>query len=232
MNHICIVLVNTKYPRNIGLVSRAMSNFGLERLILISPRCELSLKARQGAAEGQGPLSQAIIYNHWEEFYGHEKEGLRIAFSRRQGRRRKSEALSQLVLGPHFNFHQPLYLIFGSEDKGLSAEDLTLVHQLAYLDLPGPVQSMNLSHAVVACLQIINLQFKSINQAIETSDEPIVDPEPFLRDWLTALQFDLTTHTRWNALVMLKQWLLRAQPSHVEMDQLKNIIHQTLRRLK
>ena len=63
-----IVLVSTKYPRNIGMVSRIMCNYGLSDLFLISPACELDEKARQGAAQGQSPLRNAKIYKDWDSF--------------------------------------------------------------------------------------------------------------------------------------------------------------------
>ncbi len=232
MNQLRIVLVKTKYPRNIGLVSRAMSNFGVDRLILINPQCSLSLKARQGAAEGQGPLSQSVTYTDWDEFYKNEPEGLRVAMSRRQGRRRKSQPFDQLILDKQLPFHQPTYLIFGSEDKGLAGEDLSLVHHLTSLELPGMVQSMNLSHAVVASLQIFYSHFKELKIDPNPPLHSVKDPEPFLRQWLEALNFDLNTHTRWNALVMLQQLILRSSPSPDEMHKLEMIIQQTSRRLK
>ena len=37
-----IVLVRTIYERNIGSTSRAMSNMGFEKLLLIAPACEIT----------------------------------------------------------------------------------------------------------------------------------------------------------------------------------------------
>lgn len=229
MKQLRIVLVRTQYPRNIGLVSRAMANFGAEKLILVQPQCKLALKARQGAAGGQGPLENATIYQSWEEFYTHEPEGLRLALSRRQGRRRPSVALPKLLKRQDVSFNNPVHLLLGPEDDGLNAEDLNLVHHLCYFDLPGEMKSMNLSHAAIVALQILSQHLTPFSPDNELAT--ITNPEPALRRWLETLNFDLQTHTRWNALVMLQQLLMRAQPSADEWRRLTMIIEQTVRRL-
>ncbi len=37
LDNVCIVLVNTQFPGNIGAVARAMKNMGLSRLYLVNP---------------------------------------------------------------------------------------------------------------------------------------------------------------------------------------------------
>ena len=233
MNFLSVVLVSPKYPRNVGLVARAMENFGVQRLILVSPQCEINLEAHQGAAQGQGPLENLTLYSTSDQFFSKEPEGLRLGFSRRQGRRRPNQALKTLLNEGFIDGSRPTYLMFGAEDHGLSQEDCDLLHQLVHLELPGSLQSMNLSHAVVAALQTIFsfLPQHEIAPATQAS-EPIQDPEPFLREWLEALNFDLETHTRWNALVMLKQLLLRGAPTADELRKLQMIVQQTTRKLK
>jgi len=233
MNFLNVVLVSPKYPRNIGLVARAMENFGVQRLILVSPQCEINLEAHQGAAQGQGPLQNHSLYLSWAEFFAKEPEGLRLGFSRRKGRRRPNQALNTLLKESFLDGSRPTYLMFGAEDHGLSQEDCDLLHQLVYLELPGSLQSMNLSHAVVAALQTIYAGPENDRLFLNPENpEPIQDPEPYLRDWLETLNFDLETHSRWNALVMLKQLLLRGAPTADELRKFQMIVQQTTHKLK
>ena len=51
-----IVLVRTIYERNIGATSRAMSNMGVDKLILVDPKCEITYEPQQTAATGQTGL--------------------------------------------------------------------------------------------------------------------------------------------------------------------------------
>lgn len=231
MNSLNVVLVSSKYPRNIGLVSRIMSNYGIERLILISPQCQLNDDAKQGAAQGQAPLSEATIYSSWQEFYQQEPDGLRIAFSRRQGRRRASLPLPVLLQEEVIDLSRPTYLIFGAEDHGLSADDLELVHRLAHFDLPGDLQSMNLSHSVLVAVEQFYQAFGKTSLKSFTKED-IKDPEPVLRQWLEALNFDLSSQSRWNALTMLKQLIMRASPSNEELHKLEMILQQSMRKIK
>ncbi len=233
MNSLNVVLVGSKYPRNIGLVSRILCNYGIERLILVRPQCELNEEAKQGAAQGQGPLENVTIYSSWDDFYQSEPDGLRVGFSRRQGKRRPSVPLEELLSEPLIDFKQPLFFIFGAEDHGLSAEDLDMVHRMAFFDLPGDLQSMNLSHSVLVAVLTFYQRFKTTAPpSVPPAPEPIVDPEPFLTLWLKSLNFDLESQPRWNALTMLKQLILRAKPTNDELHKLEMIVQQTVRKIK
>ena len=188
MKNIRIVLVRTKYPRNIGMVSRLMENFGVEKLLLVNPQCELTYEAQQGAAQGQEALRNVQIYPTWEEFYRTEKEGFRVALTRRQGRRRPSLALQELLQLDVVNPQKPIYFIFGAEDHGLRAEDMEMVHRVAHFDLPGSLQSMNLSHAVLMVLQSYYSQFDYTHDVSHSSEE-IHSPEASLRIWLETINW-------------------------------------------
>ena len=109
-----VILVRPKYPRNIGMVSRAMCNFGHEKLILIEPLCELDRAASKGAAQGQQPLRDCISYNSWEEYAENEPDGPRIAYSRREGRRRPVQDIDELIDWPPLTDGRPVSLIFGT----------------------------------------------------------------------------------------------------------------------
>lgn len=232
MKNINIVLVRSKYPRNIGLVSRVMCNFALDRLILVDPQCELDIEARQGAAQGQRALEQVTIYPSWDEFHKKEPEGPRIGFSRRQGKRRASIPLENLLELDVIDLERPTYLIFGAEDHGLSAEDLEMVHRMAYLNLPGELQSMNLSHSVLVAAHSFFQKFGNTTAAPASQVEAVTNPEPFLELWLKSLDFDLESQPRWNALTMLKQLIMRATPTADELHKLEMIVQQTVRRIR
>ena len=111
------------------MVSRAMCNFGHERLILIDPLCELDREASKGAAEGQKPLRYCTTYASWEEYARHEPDGPRIAYSRRDGRRRPVYDINELKDWPPISDGRPVSLIFGTEDHGLSRDDLKWAHR-------------------------------------------------------------------------------------------------------
>ena len=222
-----IILVRPKYPRNIGMVSRAMCNFGHEKLILIDPLCELDRTANKGAAQGQQPLRDCIIYDSWEQYAANEADGPRIAYSRREGRRRPVYHINELIDWPPLTDGRPLSLIFGTEDHGLSGDDLRWAHRTCTLDITGPLKSLNLSHAVVLALS----QLPELKQQPTPPSEPVQKPDEHLQRWLTALNFDLSSKN-WNAYYSLHQMIMKANPTQREMELFHSVVEQTLRRLK
>ncbi|HPI39607.1 MAG TPA: RNA methyltransferase [Pseudobdellovibrionaceae bacterium] len=152
-----IVLVRSLYDRNIGATSRAMTNMGISRLILIAPQCELTYSAQQAAARGQSPLQKALIYKDWDEFFQSEPESLRISFTARDGRMRNvldlEPVFSKIIKSQHFKKSQKnpliIHFIFGPEDCGLSEEDLSLTHFSTCIPTYGENLSLNLSQATL-----------------------------------------------------------------------------------
>lgn len=222
-----VILVRPKYPRNIGMVSRAMCNYGHGKLIIIDPQCELDQQARKGAAQGQSPLRNAIIYSTWEEYASHEPESIRIAFSRRSGKRRPSQPFTELLQWPSLQDGRPVSLVFGAEDHGLSREDLLWAHRTATLDIPGPLMSMNLSHAVLLALSVLPRE-----AAVEPARSAEVQtPDDILRAWLERLDFDLSTKN-WNAFYAIRQMIMKASPTEHEMALFTAILEQTIRAIE
>ena len=208
------------------MVSRAMSNFGHEKLILIEPLCELDRTANKGAAQGQQPLRDCTIYASWEEYAEKEPDGPRIAYSRREGRRRPVYDINELTDWPPLSDGRPVSLIFGTEDHGLSGDDLRWAHRTCTLEIPGPLKSLNLSHAVVLALS----QLPKLKPAEASEPEPVQKPDEHLHRWLTALNFDLSSKN-WNAYYSLHQMIMKSNPTQREMELFQSVIEQTLRRL-
>lgn len=236
MEKLRIVLVRPKYSRNVGMVARAMANYGLKHLIVIDPQCQIDQEAHEGAAGGQGPLQNIIVYPHWQRFYDWEHEGIRIAFSARHGENRTTfdfaQSLKQDTVFIDEIQNKMTYLIFGPEDHGLSESDLDFVHRIMHLELPGEVKSMNLSHAVLTALTLVHNSAKMQPASIDPNDEPFFFPEQTLRKWLEALHFDLTTHPRVNAYSVLKRLMLKSFPTTKELKIFESVVQQTIRKLK
>lgn len=218
-----VILVRPIYPRNIGMVARAMNNFGHDKLILIDPQCDLDVDARQGAAQGQRPLHDCVTYTTWEDYARGEPDGTRIAFSRRSGKRRPSEPFAEVLKWPALADGRPVSLMFGAEDHGLSREDLMWAHRTATLDIPGPLKSLNLSHAVLLALSQLPRDIPTPETIVE-----IQTPDKILREWLEKLQFDLSTKN-WNAFFALRQMIMKASPNEREMELLTAVLEQTIR---
>lgn len=241
-----VVLVRTIYERNVGSVSRAMSNMGAHRLILIDPKCEFTIEAHQAAANGQDGLTHRTTYKNWEEFYEKESVGIRIAFTARDGKGRlvndfKSELLRfEKNNSEIFTSEDPLeiYLFFGPEDWGLSAEDLSLMNMCCSIPIYGPNRSLNLSQAVLLSLFILRQEWGGQLTEFEGAQnlrKPLVDqarfPEEALKSWLSEMGFDVSNR-KISAFSVMRRMLLQNAPTKKELNILEIVLQQSIRKLK
>jgi len=159
-----VVLVATRNPLNIGAAARAMSNFGFHRLRLVNPY-EPAFREARSAVGASKLLASAKVYESVAE----------------------AVADCTLVLGTtavrHRDLHHPLRrleggarlirkhlalsrvaLLFGSEKRGLSNEDLSHCHWLMRIPTCDQNISMNLGQAVAVCLYEIVRNAKAAAQ--------------------------------------------------------------------
>ncbi len=218
---------------------------GAHRLILIDPKCEIGLKAQQSAATGQAGLQNRTVYNSWNHFFENEKEGVRISFTARDGKGRQvrdfNETLTWLKNENTENQNLiNLYLIFGPEDWGLSADDLGLTHFACSIPTFGDNTSLNLSQATLLALYTLRLNWGGELAILEGQQPPRnqidsasskVFPEEALRVWLEEMGFDLEDR-RVNAYTVLKRMLLHNVPNPKELQILETVLQQGIRKLR
>lgn len=245
-----VVLVRSIYESNVGAASRAMSNMGGDRLILVGPQCELTYTAQQAAASGQDGLKNKTVYANWAEFMENEDAGIRIAFSARDGRGRKVQDMALvyeqiLATSPFFQVDEgdtakpvSIYLVFGPEDWGLSAEDLDLMHFCACIPTFGPNWSLNLAQAVMVALYELRKSWGGtrtlLDGEIRTRDSAItkeIFPEQTLRIWLEELGYDLSK-PKMNVFKILNRMLLQNTPTNKELTILETVLQQNIRKLR
>lgn len=239
-----VVLVRSEYASNVGAAARAMANMGGDRLILIDPACELNSKAKQMAAGAQKSLEAAVIFSSWDEFYAHEGRGVRIAITRRAGKKRKvyalEETLKELTTSSSSTIAQAvtdLYLIFGPEADGLNSEDLAWTNFSCHLPAYGEFASLNLAQAVLLSLFMARQRFPpavlppQVKGEVVESVQPFYFPDELIKEWLTAMGFDIQAR-RASAYLTLRRILLANLPTQHEIQVLEAILQQNVRKLK
>ena len=240
-----VVLVRPLYPLNIGATARAMTNMGGQQLILIAPQCEVDYSSQQAAASGQRPLSQRIVYSSMEEFYKNEPEGIRIAFTARDGRGRATfdfeTKLTELAENhPSFTKESsealPVYLIFGPEDCGLSFEDLEHSHYACNIPTYGENWSLNLAQAVLLALFITRRVLGGERTHLDGEQKPRARintsfADESLKVWLETLGMDLSKK-KINAYTVLRRMILHNVPTLKEIRIFETVVQQTIRKLK
>lgn len=246
---ISVVLMRSKFPRNVGLCARALANLGIERLILVAPRCRLSVNARKGAAGGQEPLQNVTRYKSLEDFYKKEGQGLRIGFSGKSSRLKEVRTFPdnfktyiQFFKG---NETKHIYLVFGAEDNGLEQKEMELLHGVYQLPVDGEFTSLNISHAVLLGSYLVKEKLKEFESKkvpqrrgaknLESQKlDPVranLFPQKIMKHWLETIGFDLNFGKR-NILLTFQEMILRGVPTERELLLTSHVLHQTVERLQ
>lgn len=151
VNHsdrISIVLVEPQSPGNVGMVCRAMKNFGLCDLRLVNP-CQLDHpEALKFAVSAKDMLASAKIFPTIEDAIADSP--LSVATTRRHGKyRQEIFTPSEIVEKIRETFPaNRAALVFGREDSGLTTEEVALCRWQATIPTD-EFGSLNLSQAVL-----------------------------------------------------------------------------------
>jgi tRNA/rRNA methyltransferase len=149
LDQIRVVLVEPQHAGNIGAVARAMKNMGLHRLVLVNPVDHLALEARMMAMHAFDILQQAQVVQSLSQAVAHV--GYVVGTTRRLGRVRQvnqtSKGIAPLLL--ELAASNPLAVVFGREDSGLSNEELGQCHELITIPAHPVHGSLNLAQAVL-----------------------------------------------------------------------------------
>lgn len=152
-----ICLVSPKYGRNIGAVARAMSNFGVDNLLLVAPRGKpLSKGALAWASGGEAILHQAKIYPTLGEALANYFVSVGATSLRGRKIRQPVFPLRDfLTEAPKF-IHAPWVLVFGPEDRGLSNTERQLCTHLVTIETVKDKPTLNLAQSVLCCLYTLS----------------------------------------------------------------------------
>ncbi len=243
---VSIVLVRPIYPSNIGATARAMTNFGVNRLVIIGRQCEINSKARQAAATGQEPLRNHIEYNNWDEFYQQEGDGLKIALTAREGQQRKVKILpdifQEIEETPEYKEqrNKHTYFIFGPEDSGLSSDDVAYCQFFCKIPIYGKNQSLNLSQATLLTLYTMRQAWGLFDKDKEDTEElspphlfpdnPHLFPDQTIRRWISILGFNIE-EKKINAYTTFRRMLLHNVPTEKELGVFEALLQQNIRKL-
>ena len=232
-----VILVRPTFSGNIGASARALANMGGDRLVLIDPQCEIDEAAKQWVAGAQPWLEKVTNYRSWKEFYAAEGDGYRVALTRRQGKRRQIKTLPRTLedlktQAPTDSGGRPLYLIFGPEAHGLSADDMAWANRAAYLPIPGEFKSMNLAQAVMLGLYLAQEHASPFREREKSEvQKPKYFPDDSIKQWLIAMGFSLHRHKA-SAYLTLRRLLLQNWPNERELHVLEAILQQNIRKLE
>lgn len=230
-----VVLVGTQFPGNIGAVARSMRNFGLEDLALVRPECDpLSDQARQMSTQGEAILRQARRVDTLEAAVADCV--LVVGTTARLGGPFRGQNVSpprevMPLLSATLSQDKKAALVFGPERTGLTNEQITACAHLVQIPAAPDYPALNLAQAAAICLY-------------ELHTACVAPHHPVTADWREAAEFqehDRMFRSLQDALERihflygdkatalmhaLRQMLLRARPTHTEVQILLGLARQ------
>lgn len=148
-DHITIVLQRPRYPENIGSAARAMCNMGFTRLTVVDPVAWDEERIRRLATHAAGTVvDRANRCDSLEEAlapFGHV-----VGTTARLGGRRPVVKSPGILAGTltALAVNNPVAILFGPEDRGLTNDELRWCHQLVNIPTTD-FSSLNLAQAVM-----------------------------------------------------------------------------------
>jgi TrmH family RNA methyltransferase len=147
-----VVLVAPRNPLNIGAAARAMSNFSFFHLRVVNPY-ELAFREARSAVGAAPLLAKAEEFKTLAEAV---EDCTLVVGTTAVGQRQLHHPIRRLdqavrLLRKHL-VGSRVALLFGSEKRGLSNEDLSYCHWLLRIPTREEHRSMNLGQAVAVCL--------------------------------------------------------------------------------
>jgi tRNA/rRNA methyltransferase len=159
-----VVLVETRNPLNIGAAARAMSNFGFLHLRVVKPY-EVAFREARSAVGASPLLADAEEFESVAEAVA---DCSLVVGTTAIGSRDPQHPVRRLEeAARHIRKRlasSRVALLFGSEKRGLSNEDLSHCHWLLRIPTREKHRSMNLGQAVAVCVYELARGTKSAAQ--------------------------------------------------------------------
>jgi len=229
-SNIKIILVEPNGPLNVGSVARLCSNFEVEELRIVSPKCDIfSLEARKMALKGQEYLDHCKIFDNLEKAI-FDCDLVLASCGRIDVSKDSFFESSEDIFNWIFSFKNinNLAIIFGREDRGLSNSELLLANKTFNIPTSKNNPSLNLSHAVSIVLYELNKSSKrNLNKELEAfklaSSKQIHDSFVEIEEMHLGVGY-LLKHTSRAKISKFKKYILRANTSMHEINVLRGIV--------
>lgn len=173
LENICVVLLQTRFPENIGAAARACANMGCHELRLAAPERWDALKAAPLATRcGMPVLNDTKVYSGLSEALADCNSVW--GTSARTGGWRKNVMLPEDACAEICRLAakgEKTALLFGPEDRGLANADLALCSGIIHIPVDPGCASLNLAQSVLLILYECARQTKEQNRIRHASKQ-------------------------------------------------------------
>ena len=227
-----VVLVEPNGPMNVGSIARLCSNFDINELRIVSPKCDIfSLEAKKMALKGQRYIDNCKIFNSIEQAIFDFDLVLatcgRIDLSN-DIECQSPEDISKWISS--FLEINNIGILFGREDRGLSNNELLYAHKILNIETSQNYTSLNLSHAVsIVLYELTKSSTNNLEKDLQlfdlASSKQIYESFNEIEEMLIKTGY-LLEHTANSKISKFKKFILKAKTSSYEINVLRGIVHQ------
>jgi len=166
MRNISIVLANPKYANNVGAVARCAKNMNIHSIKIVNGHTMEDGEINRTATHGAMDVVQSItscrsVGEALQDFQ------FVVGATARKGSARGPAYTPREVAQEIINMatNNKVALLFGSENKGLSNDELFFCHRIINIPTSDTFTSINLSHAVmIVCYEIFVANMNTTKQ--------------------------------------------------------------------
>ncbi len=230
LDNINVVLSHTSHPGNIGATARAMKTMGLKNLLLVNPRQFPSAEATVRASRADDILQNARVVDTLDQAL--ENSSLVVGSSSRS-RHLDMPILTARQLAEKLvkeYQQQQVALLFGTENSGLTNEEVSRCHYHVYIPANPEYSSLNLASAV----QLISYELRiahlgdSANEIKKDATQPVTAEQmegfyQHLEQTLIEIGYHNPNHPKL-LMLRLRRLYNRTHPDHSEMQILRGIL--------
>jgi tRNA/rRNA methyltransferase len=168
-----IILVEPQLGENIGMVARAMANFGLVELRLVNPRDGWpNEKARSAASKADHVIDGTKVYDTLEEAISDLNFVYATTARERYGFKPvRSPVFAAATLREKFKAGEKTGILFGRERWGLNNEEVALADEIVTFPVNPAFASLNIAQAVL--LMSYDWMKSGMDDLEETRFQPI-----------------------------------------------------------
>ena len=226
-----VILVEPSGPINVGSVARLCANFKVDRLRIVSPKCNIySLDTRKMSLKGINYIQNCELFDNLSTAVA--DCDLVIGTAGRIDTKKESPQNNLEEISDWVKNHKKiknLALIFGREDRGLTNNELLLANKVITIGTNKQYPSLNLSHAVSIVLYELNKFSKKNNPNKRNLEIPSSKQIEDSFNEIESLLLDvgyLLNHTSNAKISKFKKYILKSETTETELNTLRGIVHQ------
>lgn len=153
-DRLSVTVVGAEYPVNLGYMARLMKNFGVRRLYLVDPRCDMRA-ASVYASHGSDVLAEAEVVSLKEVRKSHEFLLATTAIKAKKGANVRRTVVKPEEAAPLLANADSASIVLGRDTTGLTNDEVALCDLVTTVDTGTNYRTLNVSHAAAILLYLV-----------------------------------------------------------------------------